>query len=566
MTGECYINGYDVYVLFGVTPLRGTYAELLKTVAPKAPLTIDWDNENGEEVVFPNLPFLVDARDITIPVAIVARDSADFFRKKAAFEAFLMNGSFLLFFPKLQQAFTCYYQSCESYSQLEPISSRQVSATLNLKIREPNPAKRTLTKEEHAYGVMIDDNQPNPDLVRIGNQNMAKAAVVNDLAMMGTLKSGYLKRFLKNNGLVYEDGSASIIDGTAGSVVTHMPGFYYMVEDLSSSVHNLWVSPYPISGFQYTSFTVGSFEAAVNNAVFTGVPSGALWSVANSSTIFRGGDNNATNDLLQKGYLGKARTMLTRTSFHAAAQLQGVDYGMIDYNAHKALWMLFVTKYATLNTQKTYSPIKDANGYYTGGLGVGVTDVASGDWSLYNGYSPLVKCGVGIGNGMVDSATPVVISSFNTVGDKVVSVPSFMGVENTFGHLWEWMQGINIIKDVAFTAYIYESGIYEDVVTNKYNRLFDLIKTQDWIKTFKLGAFGDVIPSAVGNGASSSTYGCDYFYNDLTLGSRGVLRSGSALLGSPAGLASAFANYAVSSASTYFGSRLGFFGRVRPGV
>lgn len=567
MTGECYINGYDVYVEFGVTPITGTFQELLKTVDPKEPITIDWENEDGEEVVFPHTPFLMQGRSFSLPVVIVAADRDDFFRKKSAFEDFLFSGAFVLFFPKLGMAYNCYYQGCDTYVQLQTISNTQVSARLNLKIREPNPSQRTLNKEEHAYGVIIDDTQANPDLTRIGNVNMAKSAVVNDLAMQGTLLNGYLKRFRKDNSLLYENGSTSILDGSAGDVVTHMPKFYYLIEDVSSTVHKVWVSPYPIDGFKSSTFTIGCFEAAMNNAAVYNVASGALWSIANASTVFRGGNNDATNDALQKGFLQRARTMQSRTGFYNAAQKRGASYGIIDYEAHKALFLLFITKYATLNSQKAFSAAKDANGYFTGGLGAGVTDVDSTAWGTWNGSYPLLPCAAGVGSGMVDSIKPYTLIGFSAGVDKIVSIPTFMGIENPFGHLWEWMQGININKDATtHRCYIYDGGAYEDIIGTKHSRYFDMSITGGWIKNMKLGAYFDLMAALVESGASSSTYFCDQSYDDGVAGLRGVLGSGGSAYGASAGLAFASSGSAVSYADSLIGSRLGYYGRVRPGV
>lgn len=190
MTGELYINGIDVYREFGITPIKGTFNEVMKPISVKSPLTVELENEHGEVTLFPNNMTLLEARDFTIPLAIVAYNSNDFFDKKARFESMLQSGTFLMFFPKINLAMTCYLKDVTQYTQLEPVqvnASKRVSAVINLSLREPNPYVRGLNKEEHAYGVVIDENQPNPDLQRIGNEDMAKNAVVNELAVQGTL-------------------------------------------------------------------------------------------------------------------------------------------------------------------------------------------------------------------------------------------------------------------------------------------------------------------------------------------------------------------------------------------
>lgn len=168
---------------------------------------------------------------------------------------------------------------------------------------------------------------------------------------------------------------------------------------------------------------------------------------------------------------------------------------------------------------------------------------------------------------MFDAIKPYTLTAFDVGTDQVVSIPTFMGIENSFGHLWEWTQGINFLKEeAAFKAYIYDNGAYEDIIGVKHSRYFEFIKTQGWVKNMKLGAHFDLIASQIESGASSSTYMCDNFYNDPALGLRGLLRSGGACDGSVAGLVYAYSFNSVTNANTYVGSRLCFYGRVRPGV
>jgi hypothetical protein len=142
MTGEMYINTTDIYTVYGVTPLRGTFSALLKPVAAKAPISVDIDTMNGEDVYFAPTP-PVAARSFTIPFAIVATNATNFLAKKEAFEVFLRNGMLAITSPKIPgKTFRCYLEEFDQYSQLEPITTRRVSAIIHVKLREPNPANR----------------------------------------------------------------------------------------------------------------------------------------------------------------------------------------------------------------------------------------------------------------------------------------------------------------------------------------------------------------------------------------------------------------------------------------
>lgn len=572
MTGELYMRGYDVYREFGVTPLKGTFDEVMRPATVKAPLTVEIENQDGEEVYFPDNETLQNPREFTMPVALVAYNANDFLDKKRRFENLLRRGTLFMYIPSIDLGMTCYLQDFTQYTQLEDIQvgqSQRVSAKLQIKMREPNPSKRGLSKEENSYGVQIDELQSNPNLTRIGNLEMAKEAVVNELVMQGTLKNGYLRRFKKDNGLRYEDNTPSITDGSAGNVMSHMPGFYFRVEDVTATKHNLYVSPYPIEGFMYhPGWTIGSFKANVNNTAVFGRPQNSLWSVVNTSTTFRGGDNDPTNDALQKGFLGKARTDLTRTQFYNYAQNQGTDFGLIPYSAHQGLMMLFYTKYGTLDSQKPIESEKDAQGFYQGGLGDGVTTVSSGDWDDYNGNFPLIETGVTLDYGVQTGEVAVTLTDFNLAGDVTVYQNTFMGIESPFGDLYEWTGEINIWKQTVgegdkYMAYIYDNHYYEDTIGGNHTRSFEFSKSEGWLKSIQMGANFEVMIKEADNGASSSTHFTDYFYNNDSLGVRGLRRGAKANYGSRAGLSCAY-TLAPSYSNAYFASRLGYFGKIRP--
>lgn len=138
-----FINGTDIYTTYGVTPVKGTNSALFEIVVPKAPITTDIDTLDGESVYFQATP-PVRARSFTMPVALVADDSADFFTKKTAFETLLGSGLFAITSNKFPQVFRCYLEECQQYSQLTPVTSSKMAALIHLKLREINPKNRTV--------------------------------------------------------------------------------------------------------------------------------------------------------------------------------------------------------------------------------------------------------------------------------------------------------------------------------------------------------------------------------------------------------------------------------------
>ena len=146
-----------------------------------------------------------------------------------------------------------------------------------------------------------------------------------------------------------------------------------------------------------------------------------------------------------------------------------------------------------------------------------------------------------------------------------VSVPSYRGLENPFGHVWSWTDGCkcNIQSDAAggLSEFFvctdpakFQSNDYTD-----YEKRGDLPRKEGYVKVMMIGEYGENMPAEVG--ASSTTYFADYFYTSLpTTGEsqRGVLFGGNAHGGAYAGFSCAATHYAASNTDADIGSRLCF--------
>ena len=146
-----------------------------------------------------------------------------------------------------------------------------------------------------------------------------------------------------------------------------------------------------------------------------------------------------------------------------------------------------------------------------------------------------------------------------------VMVPRYRGIENPFGHIWQWTDGINVeISSVADgdTSKVYvcdDPNKYNDTNYEGYTMRGLEARRDGYVRSVILGEYGEIMPEEVGGG--STTYFCDYHYTNIPASGkalRGVLFGGYAHYGAPAGLASARSNAAPSDASAYIGSRLCF--------
>ena len=251
------------------------------------------------------------------------------------------------------------------------------------------------------------------------------------------------------------------------------------------------------------------------------------------------------------------------------------------YDIQKDIYWLFVVEFATLNTQAPYNAQLTAEGYRQGGLGEGVTSVGSAigsdkehhgetteSWAVFNGNYPWVPCGttdaLGNGTGQVeysqqDTDTGAWLDQF---------VPRYRGIENPFGHIWQWTDGINVRINPAATnggndkseVFVCEDPAqFSDSGYDGYSLVGLEARNESYVKEVIFGEGGEIMP-AVCSGAGSTTYHCDYHYTNIptTTTLRGVLFGGTSTYGTNAGLVFAYSHSAPSSAYTNFGSRLCF--------
>ncbi|MDR0659087.1 MAG: hypothetical protein LBG18_09205 [Mediterranea sp.] len=411
-------------------------------------------------------------------------------------------------------------------------------------------------EEQCAYGVEFDTAVSSPVCTRIGNLAFHKSLPIQN-RMRGCLLSdaGTVVEYLNPTNWIAHDRS-----GARGQVMVEIPAHFRKFET-DGTKRRIKISELPLPGYHAVAKKyISAYEATFERST------GKLCSLVNPGTDFRGGNNQADWDNTYRSLLGRPTTVKSRTQFRTAARLRGAgtSWNCNDYNAYKDIAWLYYIEYANLNSQTAFNAQPDANGYKQGGLGNGVTTLTSAQWNTLNGYYPFVPCGHtdSIGNASGEVAYDVDIN-----GDEstIVTVYAnrYRGIENPFGNVWKWTDGINIeVKTDADggTSKVYVANNPADYVDNGYGN-YEMrgleARTDGYTKEMVFGEFGDIIPALVGGG--STTYWCDYHYTYITSGSlRGVLFGGAADLGASAGFGCAASNNAPSAANAYIGSRLCF--------
>lgn len=415
--------------------------------------------------------------------------------------------------------------------------------------------------EENAwYGVEWDTTVSSPACTRIGNQDLHKSLPIQS-RMKGCL--------LDDNGQVVEyldprDWTGQVRDGSRGQVMVEIP-MHYRKFETNGTKRVVCLSEHPLPGYhQVPQMYVSAYEASIERST------GKLCSVVNDGADYRGGNNNANYDGTYRSFLGRPVTSINRTAFRSAARKRksgSSEWNCYLYQVHKALFWLFTVEYATLNSQAAYNSELTSEGFRQGGLGAGVSDWSNSGWSNFNGFCPFVPCGHTdtLGN----STGVVAYTTYNADGSelKTSNVPRYRGVENPFGHIWKWTDGINVRispteangGDNLSKVFVCEDpSKLNDTNYNGYKHVGNEARTDGFVKEIIFGEEGEIMPSLVGGG--STQFFCDYHSTNIptTETLRGVLVGGSALSGADGGLACVRSNRAPSGSDTGFGSRLCF--------
>lgn len=413
-------------------------------------------------------------------------------------------------------------------------------------------------EEECAYGVEFDTSVSSPTCTRVGNMSLHKSLPVQS-QIKGCLldDSGEVVSYLNPVSWI-----GYIRDGSRGMVMDELP-FYYRRFITNGTKRRVMLSEYPLPGYHAVQKKyVSAYEATVDRSV-SATPK--LASVVNLTASFRGGNNNADWDGTYRSLLGMPATQISRTNFRAYARNRNsgdTQWNCNTYDIQKDLYWLFVVEYATLNSQAAYNAELTSEGYHQGGLGAGVTTLDGTKWNNFNGYYPFIPCGytdeLGNGTGVKDFTMP---TEYDSSATKVVSVPRYRGIENPFGHLWKWTDGINdeinAGDDGLSRVFVCnDPSKFNDSNYTGYHHIGNEARKEGYVKTIIFGEEGDIMPSEVGG--SSSTYFCDYHYTNIPTSTtlRGVLFGGDAISGAVAGLVSAGSDIVPSYTFASIGSRL----------
>lgn len=360
-----------------------------------------------------------------------------------------------------------------------------------------------------AYGIEFDTEISSPTCTRIGNMELHRRLPIQS-NMRGCLldDDGNVVEYLPT-----DDWSESTLDGSKGQVMVEIPKHYRKCETDGTKMR-VYISKTELAGYEeIPKMYISAYEATVQRSA------NKLCSVKNTEADYRGGNNNSEWDGTYRTLLGRPATYIDRKNFRTYARNRNggatSEWNMLTYETYKAVYWLFVIEYATFNSQLEYNSQITSEGYRQGGLGVGVTMFYPQDWGSFNNYLPFIPCGhtdnLGNKTGVVSYT-----ASNNADISQSFNVPRYRGIENIFGHILKYSDGVNIKSspDTSTggdgTSKIFtckETSKFNDTNYDGYSYVGDLSRKRGYIKNIVFGYYGEIFPQETGGG--STIYFCD---------------------------------------------------------
>ena len=217
---------------------------------------------------------------------------------------------------------------------------------------------------------------------------------------------------------------------------------------------------------------------------------------------------DTANDILSSVNGKKPFTNITRANFRSIAALRGTGWRQFDYHLASAIQLLYLVEYADFYSQSM--------------IGAGLTDWVSATWNTYNAYHAINNTGLSNGDG---DATANVSGGDGVLG----SYMTYRGIENWFGHLWQFVDGFNINANVPYVCNT-DTDFADDTAVDYDDLGITLINANDWQNTLEQISQG-FLPASVG--ASNVTKITDYYYQGAAW--RIALLGGDAYHGADAG-------------------------------
>lgn len=324
-------------------------------------------------------------------------------------------------------------------------------------------------------------------------------------------------------------------DGSNGQVMVRIPKFYYRAEH-GPRTHGYYISPYRLSGYRVSRMHWRNGKEV--DEVFIGAYKASIYDVSAGAYLLNDeqvADFN-TDKLCSiagaKPCSGETQN-LTISNARKLAQNRGPGWGLVDFISTSMVQMLMLVELGHFNAQAK--------------IGWGIVNVSDieGNMAMPTGQTAELGNRSGAATGNVH---PVTGQAANSI--------SYRGLEDWWGNISEWTDGINIRNWEPFVA---DHDYVSDKFDGHYESLgFTMPNADGYVSDIGVTDKFDwgFLPSAIG--ASSTTKLCDYYHQDS--GNRVAMRGGDWVSGSIAGPFNWRVRYSASYRFRSCSARLLFVG------
>jgi len=328
----------------------------------------------------------------------------------------------------------------------------------------------------------------------------------------------------------------AVLNGDEGQVMVEIPMFYYRYE-WNGGKPRWFISVDPRAGFAPHPAFVRP-DGSVRDNIYIGAFQGAI-----AGSSIQQGTNNLTSYNLSTARLVSAAGLHPvssgqRSEFRQVAENNGPGWQIIDWQSNWAWQLLMMIEMEDLNSQSVIGPGR------TTWAGSDITDDYNGNYggghyaAMLNGFS------LREGNGVAD---------VDTGARNVGGYLTYRGIENPWGNLWMWLDGVNYNDGRVYLNN--DAATYQDDIGGAPYR--DTGFTQPdgngYISKIHNSPDGLIVAESSG---SASTYLADYYW--YATGWRVARAGGHVNHGDRAGFATLAANYSSSTRDTDTGSRVCF--------
>lgn len=287
-------------------------------------------------------------------------------------------------------------------------------------------------------------------------------------------------------------------DGTNGQVMVEIPKFYYKTQPVTYTMANNVITPtkirYYLANTQMQGFSLHPAFIRDGEAIDY-VYVGAYEAVAYDISASKYSDDFAfdeAGDILGsvKGFKpisGKNATF-TRAIARKMARRRGTGWEQLDFLSVSAIQLLMLIEFASFDVQTAVGP----------GISTKTDDTTS-NMAEKTGYTSAL----GNTSGEADTSS----STYKAV--------SYRGIENFWGNIWTWVDGINIQNNSEGYPWIADHDFADNLMTDPYERINGkLPKVNGYIDALIYdGAHDFAMLPASATGASNKPVNDNYWQN-----------------------------------------------------